>query len=120
MIKIELTNASNGIIKKVIDTQFNGVDQTVEIVTLYEFDEDDPFMQYAKISQFLLDITKDLAIETGSDHSPIRLKFELGWGDKYNPSLVEVNEHIKSLRDEIKSWKEYKKAIENNPNASFI
>ena len=120
MIKIELSNASNGIIKKVTDSQFNGVDQSVDIVTVYEFDEEDPFLQYGKIAQFLSEITKDLAIDTGSDHSPIRLKFELDWGDRYNPTIDEVNEHLKSLRDEMRLWKEYKKAIENNPNVNFV
>jgi hypothetical protein len=120
MIKIELSNASNGIIKRVIDTQFNGADQSAEIVTLYEIDEEDPYLQYEKIAQLLSQLTKDLALDTGSDHSPVKLKFELGWGDRYNPSLEEVNEHLKGLRDEIRAWKEYKKAIETNPNASIV
>jgi hypothetical protein len=42
MIKIELSNASNGIIKKVIDTQFNSVDQAVELVKVYEISETEP------------------------------------------------------------------------------
>lgn len=120
MIKIELSNASNGIIKRVVDNQFNGVDQSAEIVTVYEFNEEDPFSQYSKIAQFLSEITKDLAIDTGSDHSPARLRFELNWGDRYNPSLDEVNEHLKSLRDQMRQWKEYKKAIENNPNVNLV
>jgi hypothetical protein len=120
MIKIELSNASNGIIKKVIDTQFNGADQSAELVSVYEIDDEDPYQQYAKVAQFLIELTKDLALDTGSDHSPVKLKFELDWGDRYNPSLEEVNEHLKYLRDETKAWKEYKRAVENNPNASIV
>jgi hypothetical protein len=120
MIKIELQNASNGIIKRVVDTQFNGVDQSAEIITLYELDESDPFIGYSKVASFLNDITKDLAIDTGSDFSPARLKFEVEWGDKYNPSMEEVNEYLKYLRDEMRAWKEYKRVIESNPNVGSV
>jgi hypothetical protein len=120
MIKIELINADNGIIKKVIDTQFNGVDQSAEIITVYEFEQEDVIDQYQKVAQFFSDITKDLAIDTGSDHDPIKLRFELDWGDKYNPSREEVDAHLKYLRSEMKMWKEYKRVIESNPNAGII
>jgi hypothetical protein len=116
MIKIELHNADNGIIKKVIDTQFNGADQSAEIVTLYEIEEEDLFLKYTKIVKILHELTKDLNIDIGSDYSHIRLAFELKWGEKYNPSVEEVNEYIKTLNSEIRMWKDYKKVIENNPN----
>ena len=44
MIKIEISNASNGIIKKVIDTQFNSAEQTVELIKVYEISEDEPLL----------------------------------------------------------------------------
>jgi hypothetical protein len=120
MIKIELSNATNGIIKKVIDTQFNGADQTVELTTLYEMDDEDPYLRYEKISRFLVQLTKDLALDTGSEHSSVKLKFDISWGDKYNPSIDEVNEHISYLRAEIRDWKLYKKDIETSHNVNIV
>jgi hypothetical protein len=120
MIKIEIQNAENGIIKKVIDTQYNGADQSAEIIFLYEIEEEDPVQKYLKTIQFINDLMKDLAIDTGSDYSSIRLDFELKWGDKYNPSLEEVTDHIKNLNQELKSWREYKRVIESKPNAYSV
>jgi hypothetical protein len=120
MIKVELTNASNGIVKRVIDTQFNGADQSAEIVTLYEIDEENPYLGYSKVATFLTDVIKDLAIDTGSDHSPAKLIFDIEWGDKYNPSIDEVNEYLKYLRDQMKVWKDYKRVIESNPNVNSV
>lgn len=116
MIKIELTNASNGIIKKVIDTQFNGADQVGEITTLYEIDEEifEPDYYYERVSEFLTDLSKDLAINIGSDYSSSQLKIHRNWGDKYLPTVDELDEHLKNLRSEMKRWREYKKFLESN------
>lgn len=114
MIKIELTNALNGVIKKVIDTQYNGADQSAELVTLYELPTDDEFEYYTKLIKFVQDLTKDLGLQTGSDWDGLQLQYDLDWGDKYNPSLEEVDERIKEYQKEIKSLKEYKKLLDDN------
>jgi hypothetical protein len=118
MIRVELTNVHNGLVKKIVDTQFNGDDQFGEITKIYEFSDDDIESNQEKTVQFLIDLTKDLAIDLGSDHT-YKMKFIFDWGSRYNPSLQEVNERIRRLSHEIKSWKSYRKAIENHPNANI-
>ena len=120
MIKIELTNASNGVIKKVTDSQFNGADQNAEITTVYEIDEENVIEGYVAIVDLLIDISKDLGLELGSDFSPAQLQFNVTWGDKYNPSAEEVDLKLKLLRNEMKQWKEYKEVIERNPNVNSV
>lgn len=116
MITIQLSTASNGVIKKVIDTQYNGVDQSVEITTLYELDEEDKMSYYLKISSLLGDLSKDLGLYLGSDYEGVQMSFSLDWGDKYTPSLEEVNDRIKELRSEIKDLNEYKKILIEDVN----
>jgi hypothetical protein len=114
MITIQLSNASNGVIKKVIDTQYNGVDQSIEIVTLYELNEEDKLEYFIKLMNMLKDISKDLGIHLGSDYDGVQMHFDLDWGDKYNPTIEEVDDKIKDLRNEIKDLKEYKKFLTEN------
>lgn len=110
MVKIELSNASNGIIKKVIDTQFNSVDQAVELVKVYEISRSEPESLTDTI-HILEEIGEDLGLEFGSDHGPMRIYLDIDWGDEYIPSLEEVNLKIKDLQEEIKSLKEIKKSL---------
>lgn len=111
MITIQLSTASNGVIKKVIDTQYNGVDQSVEITTLYELSEEDRLNYFVRLIDLLEDVSKDLGIHLGSDYDGAKLVFDLDWGDKYNPTLEEVNDRIKELKSEIRDLQEYKKII---------
>lgn len=112
MITIELNNATNGIIKKVIDTQYNGVDQKAEITTLYELDEEERLPYFLRLINLLEDISNDLGIHLGNDHDSIRLNFMLDWGDKYTPTVEEINERIKDLKEELRELREFKKLIE--------
>ena len=112
MITIELNNATNGIIKKVIDTQYNGVDQKAEITTLYELDEEERLPYFLRLIDFLEDISNDLGIHLGNDHDRIQLNFSLDWGDKYTPSMEEINERINDLKGELKELREFKKLTE--------
>jgi hypothetical protein len=110
MIKIELSNASNGIIKKVIDTQFNSVDQTVELIKVYEISETEPESLFDTID-ILSSIGEDLGLAFGSDHGPIQIKLDLDWGEEYIPSIEEIDLRIKSLQSEVKALKETKKSL---------
>jgi hypothetical protein len=120
MIKVELTNAYNGIIKKITDTQYNGVDQKAEIVHVYEIENDRTLSSYLKMINLIDDIFADLGLDSGSDHDPLALRFDFGWGDKYNPTLEEVNLKIKILRQKIKNLNNYKEVIERNPNVNSV
>ena len=110
MIKIELSNASNGIIKKVIDTQFNSVDQAIELVKVYEISETEPESLLDTID-ILYEIGEDLGLAFGSDHGPIQVQMELNWGEEYNPSIEEIDLKIKDLQSEVKALKEIKKNL---------
>jgi hypothetical protein len=120
MIKIELSNASNGIIKKITETQFNGVDQNIEIVKVYEIEGDRSLNSYLKMGILIEDILSDLGLDMGSDYQPDKLSFVVDWGDKYNPTLEEVNQKIKELKSEIKGLTKYREVIERNPNANSV
>ena len=110
MIKIEISNASNGIIKKVIDTQFNSAEQTVELIKVYEISEDEPESLLDTID-ILYEIGEDLGLAFGSDHGPIQVQMELNWGEEYNPSIEEIDSKIKDLQSEVKALKEIKKNL---------
>lgn len=116
MITIQLTNARNGIIKKVIDTQYNGVDQSAELTTVYEFNEENKLEYFLKLVDFLEDISSDLGLDFGNDHDPIQFGFDVDWGTKYTPTKEEVNDKIKDLRTTLKDLKDYKKLLESDGN----
>jgi hypothetical protein len=109
MIKIELSNASNGILKKIIDTSSN--QENSSDITLYQIDEEDILESYLSIITLLTDVSADLGLEMGSDFDSIQLKFDFNWGDKYIPSAEEIDQKIKSLNLDIKKLKELKRSI---------
>jgi hypothetical protein len=113
MVKIELSNASNGIIKKVIDTQFNSVDQAVEMVKVYEISDTEPESLLDTID-ILYELSEDLGLAFGSDHGPIQIKIDLDWGEEYSPSIEEIDSKIKILQSEVKALKEIKKTLIEN------
>jgi hypothetical protein len=111
MIDIQLSNASNGIVKTVTDTQYNGVDQVAKIVVLYELNEENVEEYFDKVSNLFRDLSKDLGLNTGSDYEPTKLVYGVDWGDKYIPSEEEIDERIKELKSEIKELTILKKAL---------
>jgi len=113
MITIQLNNAENGIIKKVIDTQYNGVDQKVEITKIYELKED-RLQYFLRVTDLLEEIAEDLGLSLGGDFDGAQLKFDLDWGSKYTPNEEEVDEKIKDLNTQIKQLKDYKKSLKIN------
>ena len=114
MIKISLQNATNGIIKTVIDNQYNGADQVAEIVKVYEIEDEDSEDYFDRVSHFLFDVAKDLCLFTGSEMSPNKLNIVVDWGIDYVPSEDEIEERIKDLKAEIKGLQNYKKTILGN------
>ena len=114
MIKIELKNASNGVIKTVIESQSS--QEYSEIVKVYEIYPEEKLESFLNIIQLLEDITDDLGLETGSNFDPLQLHYDLDWGESYKPNLEEVELKIKSLKRQIKHLTELKKAISENAN----
>jgi hypothetical protein len=116
MITVHLTNATNGIIKKVIDTQYNGVDQTIELTSVYELNEEDRLDYFIRTIDLFEDLCEDLGLELGGDYDPATLGFELEWGDKYLPEEKEIDQKIKYLRSKIKELQNLKKIIKQSGN----
>tara|TARA_Y100000385_G_C13071517_1_gene629286 strand:+ start:1272 stop:1634 length:363 start_codon:yes stop_codon:yes gene_type:complete len=118
MIKIELSNASNGVIKKVIHSTFASDDLIEEEITVFECDESKEKSKESieKISQILYSISDDLGLETGSKFDKHQLTMNIDWGHKYEPTVKEIDERIKSLREEIKHLKEEKNQTVINAN----
>lgn len=110
MIKIELCNASNGIIKKINTNKF---EESSENLKVYEFNEDFE-VHYATIVTFLDDICADLGLEIGSDYEFAQLKFDVDWGDKYIPEVEEIDEKIKDLKSQLKKLKALRADILKN------
>lgn len=116
MIKITLTNADNGIIKRVkYKSNYDNVSDSRKETKLYELDSDeDIFYNYEKIVDFVEDIFDDLSIDVGNDFNESRLKLVCDWGDKYIPSLDEIDEKIKDLKFELKELQNLKKQIKDS------
>lgn len=111
MIKINLQNASNGVIKTVIDNQYNGADQTAEIIKVYEIEEESSETYYDRVSELLFDVARDLCLYTGSELGPIKMDIITDWGLGYIPSEEEIDSRIKELKEEIKELQVFKKSV---------
>lgn len=114
MIKIELSNASNGVIKKVIDTNSN--QDLVENLKVYEIDSESKPDSFLGVIELLDDVSSDLGLDLGSDFESLQVKMYFDWGEKYVPSLEEVDDRIKGLTAQIKHLKEVKKGLIENAN----
>lgn len=108
MIKIELSNASNGIIKRISETSY--AEDSSDKIKVYVIDsESEKF--YESITELLEDLCVDLSLDTGSDFDPVQLYIDTGWGEKYIPTEIEIDEKIKDLREELSILKSLKKQI---------
>lgn len=114
MIKIELSNASNGVIKKVIDTHTN--QDSSDKLKVYEIDPDYKADSFVGISELLEDVISDLGLDVGSDFESLQIKIDFDWGEKYTPSLEEVDNRIKGLNAQVKHLKEIRKVLIDNAN----
>lgn len=111
MIKIQLSNASNGIVKTVTDTQYNGADQVTKIVVLYELDEENLEEYLEKVADLFSDLSKDLGLNTGSDYDNVKLIQAIDWGEKYVPTIEEIDDRIREIKGEIKILTALKKSF---------
>ena len=111
MIKINLQNASNGVIKTVIDNQYNGADQSAEIIKVYEIEDETSETYFDQVAELLFDVAKDLGLYTGSEVGPIKMEIVTDWGLGYLPTEDEVESRIKELKMEIKELQNFKKVV---------
>ena len=112
MISIKLEIASNGVIKTTTDDNYNGAGSEWNTVTVYETDDDSQDRRLKNIQRFLFELCDDLGVNRGNRYDSKVLNFEIGWGDKYEPNLKEINDLIKFHREELKDLKEWKKDVE--------
>jgi hypothetical protein len=112
MITIELSNASNGLIKKITDTNYNGAGERFEEVLVYQIDNKET--RFEAITDFLYELSADLGLDLGSDFSNAQLSIDVDWGENYIATNEEIDERLKDLQDEIKFLKALKKSKEGN------
>jgi len=114
MIKIELKNASNGVIKTILDTRDHK--ESSESIKVYEIDSEDKTDGFFAIIDLLDDITQDLGLDVGSDHEPLQIQYDIDWGEKYKPTIEEVEQKIKVHNAKLRELKEFRRILIENAN----
>lgn len=112
MISVKLEIASNGVIKTVIDDNYNGAGSEFNSRTVYETDSQFTDDRLKNVQKFLYEISEDLGIDLGNRYDSKVLNFEIGWGSKYAPNIEEVNKALKFHRNQIKDLKDWKVELE--------
>tara|TARA_R100000005_G_C4892375_1_gene138552 strand:+ start:110 stop:502 length:393 start_codon:yes stop_codon:yes gene_type:complete len=108
MITIKLELASNGVIKTVMDNNYNGAGSNHEVRSVYETDNDEEFHNTIR---FLYDLMDDLGMDSGNKFSKNSLDITSVWGDKYNPSLEELNQVVKQTSEHLRDLKKWQKEL---------
>jgi len=116
MISIKLEIVSNGIIKTSIDDNYNGAGSEWNAKTVYETDSDDAEIRLKNIQRFLYDLCDDLGVDLGNRYDPKVLNFEIGWGNKYEANLDEINKLISYHKNELKDLREWQKELQTKAN----
>jgi len=105
MISIKLELAENGVVKTIEDDNINGAFAPFQSKKVYELDEDS-VEDYINTIRFIVELIDDLGLDIGNSFSNQMLTFDIDWGDKYNPTLEELKEKQKILKDELASLKQ--------------
>ena len=116
MVRVELTSASNGIIKRVVDDNYNGAGAMFTVTKLYTIEKNDPMVAHQSYL-LLSDLVNDLGVDVGPDHGH-RLDFRLEWGDSYIPSLEELAERIGAVKAQLKMLTELQQELNPKPTKS--
>ncbi len=111
MVEVRLSSASNGVIKKVIDNNFNGGGDRFTVTTLYAVKEEDGS---AHAAELLNDLVVDLGLDIGtSDGRVVSISSE--WGEDYMPSLGELSARIRSVSSLLRTMRTLRKQmVESN------
>jgi hypothetical protein len=106
MISIILHPARNGVIKKVVDDNYSGNNESFTATDVYEkLPGDGTDKEYIK--RFFYDICEELGLDIGNKFNKNVLKIESVWGTHYEPSSDEVNSKIQELEAELNLLKEW-------------
>lgn len=100
MVSITLTSASNGVIKRVVDDNYNGAGEKFAVTKVYTIENgavDAGIMTLHLIN----DLVDDLGVDTGAPQHEHTLNVGLEWGENYVPKIKEVNARIASLREQL-------------------
>lgn len=119
MITIKLEIATNGIIKTIIDDNYNGADELNEWKTVYETDGDSS-KGFENTIAFLSDLSDDLGIDLGNKYSSEVLSFGVNWGSHFEAEERHLKDKIKELSEELKIHKEWLKEIRKDNIAKAL
>lgn len=108
MTKVILHPARNGVIKKVIDENHGGSNESKSTVDVYEHPIDKS-NDINYIKRFFYDICEDLGLHIGNKFDKEVLKIQADWGSHYEPTQKEIDLKIKELEAELNLLKEWKK-----------
>lgn len=107
MISIKLEIADDGIIKTIVDDNYNGYGSLHESKKVYSTDMDTDFSESIR---FFQDLSIDLGINLGNIYENI-LEFKVEWGSEYQPSMEEIKERIKIKNKELKYLRNLKNSM---------
>lgn len=99
MLRITLDLADNGVIKTINDDNHNGAGEKMEWQLVYKLD-DDPTHD-AKL-EFIYSLCENLGLDLGNEFSNNTLKFNVDWGNEYDPTIEELEEKINLMKAELK------------------
>jgi len=99
MVSISLELADNGVIKTIKDDNYNGAGELYEGKRVFEIDVDPT---HEKKLEFIYSLCRDLGLDLGNDFSNNVLKFDIGWGNDYNPTVDELEKKVNLMKAEMK------------------
>tara|TARA_R110000803_G_scaffold59157_3_gene117562 strand:+ start:1429 stop:1764 length:336 start_codon:yes stop_codon:yes gene_type:complete len=111
MVKIILEAARNGVIKKVVDDNYGGGNETFTTTNVYELTEENEYGGNTYIKRFFFDLCDDLGLSLGSKFDKDVLDINARWGSHYDPTAKDIAARIKKLKTELNELEEWKKNI---------
>ena len=111
MLEVKLEIASNGVIKTVSESNFNGAGVGKTVRCVYET-ENDKKNSYVNTMKLFYDISDDLGVDFGNKFDSSVLSFKTGWGTHYEPTLKDIQRIKKELSEELKYVRSLEKEME--------
>jgi hypothetical protein len=111
MLEIVLELADNGIVKTISDDNINGASAPFQSIKVYDL-ENDPENSFYKTITFLSELIDDLGLDVGNSYAKEMLTLDIDWGDKYEPTIDELKQKLKDLKEQSTFIKQLIKQIE--------